>query len=61
MPDKEAAQIEKFKQAARELKTDQSEDHFDAILKKIPQAKHAPHDEAVDRASKGAVVRPKKR
>ena len=35
--------------------------HFDAVLKKTAQAKHAPHDEAVDRAARGAVIRPKKR
>jgi hypothetical protein len=38
MPDKEAAQIEKFKQAARELKTDESEEAFDRVLKKVAKA-----------------------
>jgi hypothetical protein len=46
---------------ARELETDQYEKHFDAMLKKVAQAKHVPHDEAVERAGKGAMVRPKKR
>ncbi|WP_077376937.1 hypothetical protein [Mesorhizobium prunaredense] len=54
-------QIDKFKEAARELETDQSEEAFDRVLKKVAQAKHSPHDEAVERAGKGAVVRPKKR
>lgn len=58
---KDKRQIDRFKEAARELETDQSEEAFDAMVKKIAQAKHAPHDEAVDRAAKGAVVRPKKR
>jgi hypothetical protein len=62
MPERnEKPQVEKFREAARELKTDQSEKHFDAMLKKIAQAKHVPHDEAVDRAGKGAVVRSKKK
>lgn len=31
-------QIEKFREAARELETDQSEERFDRILKKIAKA-----------------------
>ncbi|WIW55418.1 hypothetical protein LRP31_09410 [Mesorhizobium mediterraneum] len=46
MPDKEAAQIEKFKQAARELETDQSEEAFDRVLKKVVKAAHPKDDKA---------------
>jgi hypothetical protein len=53
-------QIDKFREAARELETDDSEAHFDAMVKRIAKAKHAPYDEMVARAGKGAVVRPKK-
>lgn len=35
------SQIDKFREAARELKTDDSEEHFDATLKKIVKA-HPP-------------------
>ena len=42
------------------LKTDQSEEHFDTIVKQIAKAKHAPYDEAVAHAGKGAVVRSRK-
>jgi hypothetical protein len=59
LPDKKS-QKEKFEEAARELETDQSEEHFDALVKRIANAKHAPYDEMVARAGKGAMVRPKK-
>ncbi len=32
------SQVDKFREAARELKTDDSEEHFDATLKKIAKA-----------------------
>ena len=51
-------QVDKFREAARELETDQSEEHFNAILKRVAGAK--PHDKVVERAGKGAVVRPTK-
>lgn len=34
----EKSQVDKFKQAARELETDQSEEAFDRALKKIAKA-----------------------
>ncbi|MER9630408.1 hypothetical protein [Mesorhizobium sp. M0296] len=40
---KEKSQVEKFKEAARELKTDESEEAFDRVLKKVvksPPPKH---------------------
>jgi hypothetical protein len=37
MPDKKS-QIEKFREAARELKTDQSDDAFEAAVNKIAHA-----------------------
>ena len=53
-------QYQKFKEAARELEADDSEEHFDALVKKIANARHAPFDEAVARAGRGAVVRSNK-
>lgn len=45
--DKEKSQVDKFREAARELITDDSEEHFDAMLKKIakapPPAGHKPN------------------
>ena len=35
---KQSTQLDKFKEAARELETDQSEEHFDAMVKKIAKA-----------------------
>ena len=37
--DKEKSQVEKFRGAARELETDQSEEAFDRVLKKVVKAK----------------------
>ena len=54
------SQVDKFHEAARELETDQSEAHFNAMVKAIAKAKHAPFDEMVARAGKGAVVRSRK-
>jgi hypothetical protein len=51
----EKSQLDKFREAARVLETDQSEEHFDATVKRIAGA--IPYDEAVSRAGKGAVVR----
>ena len=31
-------QIDKFKEAQRDLETDQSQEHFDAMLKKVAKA-----------------------
>lgn len=39
-------QLDKFKQAARELETDDSEEAFDAKLKKIAKAPPPKDDEA---------------
>jgi hypothetical protein len=36
--EKEKSQVEKFREAARELETDDSEEAFDAKLKKIAKA-----------------------
>jgi hypothetical protein len=36
--DREKSQIDKFREAARELETDDSEEAFDATLKKIAKA-----------------------
>lgn len=36
----EKPQVEKFKEAARELETDQSEEAFDRILKKVAGEPH---------------------
>ena len=55
---KNKSQADKFREAARELETDQPEGHFNAVLKRAAGAK--PRDEAVARAGKGAVVRPTK-
>lgn len=38
MPDKAKSQIDKFKEAAREIETEDDERHFDAIVKKIAKA-----------------------
>lgn len=38
MPDKPNKQLEKFKEAARELETDDSEERFDRILKKVAKS-----------------------
>lgn len=50
MPDQtEKPQVEKFKEAARELETDQSEEAFDRALKKVaksPPPKPAKPDNA---------------
>lgn len=39
-------QIDKFREAARELETDQSEEAFDRVLKKVAKAAHPKNDEA---------------
>lgn len=39
MTAKEKSQIDKFREAARELKTDQSDAAFEAIVQKIAKAK----------------------
>ena len=36
--ERESTQLDKFKQAARELETDDSEEAFDAMVKKIAKA-----------------------
>lgn len=36
------SQIDKFRETARKLETDQSEDHFDAMVKKIAKAQPKP-------------------
>ncbi|MER9298417.1 hypothetical protein NKI38_18240 [Mesorhizobium sp. M0621] len=45
--DKEKSQVEKFRDAARELETDQPEEAFDRVLKKVIKdahpTDHAPH------------------
>ncbi|WP_394888472.1 hypothetical protein ACG873_24955 [Mesorhizobium sp. AaZ16] len=48
----EPTQIDKFKSAARELETDQSEEAFDRALKKIarPNSREAADRRAVDEA-----------
>ena len=50
--DNATKQIDKFKEATRDLETDQSEQHSDAMLKQIAKARRAPYDEAVARAGK---------
>jgi hypothetical protein len=40
------SQLEKFKQAARELECDESEAHWDERLKKVAKAKPAPDAKA---------------
>jgi hypothetical protein len=42
MPDKESAQFNKFKQAARDLECDEDEARWDATLKKVAKQKPAP-------------------
>jgi hypothetical protein len=42
----EKSQIDKFKAAARELETDDSEEHFDATLKRV--AKTLPKPKKID-------------
>lgn len=44
MDKKPIRQIDKFKEAARELETDQSEEAFDRALRKVTKAPH-PKDE----------------
>jgi hypothetical protein len=48
MTDKDKSQLTKFKQAARELETDDDEKHFDeklgAIAKQTPKPKKKPSD-----------------
>lgn len=44
------SQVEKFKQAARELETDESEEAFDRVLKKVAKAQDlAPSRKSVRR------------
>jgi hypothetical protein len=38
MKPKEKSQREKFEEAARELETDQSEENFDRVLKRVAKA-----------------------
>jgi hypothetical protein len=77
MPDKKP-QIEKFRDAVRELGIEDADEAFEAavtkvakapklsaeeikeLAKQIAKAKHAPYDEMVARAGKGAMVRSKK-
>jgi hypothetical protein len=56
--DANSKQYQKLEKAAEALETGQSEGHFGALVKRVAGAK--PHDRAVERAGKGAVVRPKK-
>ena len=42
MTDQRQSQLDKFKQAARELEADENEAHWDERLKKIAKAKPAP-------------------
>lgn len=44
MTEKEKSQLDKFKEAARQLETDDNEEHFEAKLKKI--VKQKPSDPA---------------
>lgn len=47
--DEPKSQIDKFREAARELETDDSEEHFDRVLKKVaksPPPKDKPKAEA---------------
>lgn len=39
--DKEKSQVEKFREAARELETDDSEEAFDRLVKKISSSRPA--------------------
>ena len=57
-PKSPKSQVDKFRETARELETDQSEEHFDAMVKRVARVK--PHDRAVERAGRGAGVRPTK-
>jgi hypothetical protein len=47
--DKDKAQIDKFREAARELETDDSEERFDATLKRIARPSPAKDEEPGDR------------
>ncbi|MER8818603.1 hypothetical protein NKH70_02085 [Mesorhizobium sp. M0991] len=38
MTDSKSEQYQKFKEAARKLETDQSEEHFDLLVKKIAKS-----------------------
>ncbi len=42
--EKEKSQLDRFKEAARQLETDDDEDRFDAALKKIAKAGKKPED-----------------
>jgi hypothetical protein len=74
-PKASKSQLDKFREAAREFETDDSEERFEANVAKVAktpklsaeeiktlvkQAKRAPFDEAVARAGRGAVSRPTK-
>ncbi|MER8536666.1 hypothetical protein NKH61_27635 [Mesorhizobium sp. M1005] len=51
MPERnEKPQVEKFKEAARELETDQSEEAFDRVLKKVAKSP-PPKDDKPKKAS----------
>lgn len=45
MTDQKKSQLERFKEAARELETDDAADRFDAALKKIAKAGKKPDDD----------------
>jgi len=58
---KKKSQVDKFREAARELETDQSEAAFDDIVKRIAEAKHAPYDAIVTGADEEAKARSAKK
>jgi len=63
MPDKQPAQIDKFRDLARELETDDDEARFDERLKKLASAPHNPKPKDVvpnrDVPKPGKAITPK--
>ncbi|CAN7290133.1 hypothetical protein [Mesorhizobium sp. LjNodule214] len=55
MADTKQSQLEKFKQVARELETDESEEHFDRVLKKVAKST-PPKDEPAKKTPKGSKL-----
>lgn len=49
---KQESQLDRFKQAAHELETDQSEEAFDRVLKKIAKVPRQPEIKPPKRKSK---------
>ncbi|MER9128361.1 hypothetical protein [Mesorhizobium sp. M0408] len=59
MATKKQSQLQKFKEAARELETDQSEEAFDRVLKKVVKSAQPKDDKELPKPKKGLADRSK--